>query len=697
MISVMLYRSIYILAAICLLPTLLMAQAKPATAKIAAIARYKDQKVELRWIPDNKTILRLGFTNSYTIQRKTANEDFRDIATIKALDSKSWEQLIATEKDTAVSNTLDIAREFLFAGSMADDKGLDLEKGTIALREQKAKEDMVYALFVLSVMKSGKTAEALGLAYTDASVTPGATYTYRVRLNASSPVYQTENGLVEIKAAAGLNELNTKISVYPGDKTLSFTWPANKRVNGYWVERSIGNATSYSLLNTVPFYHTASAEAGDTVNGSFGDDSLKNYTWYYYRFYGMTAFGDRVLLGEAKGMPRDLTPPPAPVVKQPTHTKPREVLVEWQLTAEVPDLKGFVVGRSTRDTGKFQVLHKELLSPKTKSFTDTTFSTSSNNYYTVYALDTAGNISASYAAYVALVDSVAPAAPSVLRAVIDSTGIVRITVKKGTEDDLKGYRLFKSNDKGHELSVIEEAFRNDKADTTALKLLFTDTIPLNSLTPNVYYKLKALDFNYNQSAFSAMIVLKRPDTIPPTAPVFTDVTVGEKKITLFFAGSESADLDQHILCRKSELSAAWTSLVVLPRNAQQYTDTSVQAGKTYYYSLRAKDSSGLFSAFINPVYGKPYPDDRLPVVTQLRTGLREKQVLLQWQYPKQEKTVVFVIYKKRKDAALVQYARVNTMEFTDTVVDNENTYAIKVLATDGSQSALSPLITQRKE
>lgn len=694
--STILYIIGLILVATGWLPVAAYTQGKADTAKIATISRYKDQRIELRWIPDNKTILRLGFANSYTVQRRTGNEAFRDMTTVTPLAAGSWDQLIAAEKDTAVLHTLETAREFLFAKSLADEKGLGLENGTAALREQKAKEDMVYALFVLSVMKSGRTAEALGLSYIDAAVTPGAVYTYRIRLNASSQVYQVQNGEAEMKAVAETNRILTEVSVYPGDSSLSFTWPANSRLNGYWVERSVGDTSRFIPLNTVPFYH-ASASGADVVNGSFDDDSLRNYTWYHYRFYGMNAFGERIRFAEVKGMPRDLTPPPAPIVKQPRHIKPREVLVEWQPAGNITELKGFIVARSDRDSGNFNMLHKILLPARTTSFTDTGFNTETDNYYTVYAIDTAGNISASYPAYVALIDSIPPGKPAVISATVDSLGIVRIVLAAGKEKDLKGYRLFKTNSADHELSVIEEVFRENKTDTQAVRSVFTDTIPLNSLTANVYYRVKALDFNYNQSPFSEMIVLARPDTIPPVDPVFTDILVNEKKIELFFAGSGSADLESHILYRKSDLSDAWDSLALIPRDVRQYSDTAVKSGRSYYYSLRAKDKGGLFSGFASPVHGKPYPDDRLPGVTGLRSGVQEKKIVLQWQYEKQEKEVVFMIYKKDRNAHLVQYARVNTTAFTDPKPDRENTYAIKVLSADGSQSPLSNLITQRNE
>jgi uncharacterized protein len=685
--------SFYILSAM-LLPMAVFAQAEGGKSRIATIARYTTQGVELRWMPDNKTILRLGFSNSYTIQRSENGQDrFSDIATVRALSREGWSSLIAAEKDAATRSDLETAMEFLFAGT-ASGQQLNLEAGIAELNEQKRKEDMIYALFVITAVRNGKVAEGLGLNYIDNTAKEGMTYQYRVKLNAVSPVYAIENGTVVIKAVIDPNKYRNEVFVYPGDKQLSFAWSANPELNGYFIERAAEGQTVFKPLNSIAIYDSRGDGFEGPVNGSFEDDSLLNYKWYSYRFYGTTSFGEKVLFAEVKGMPRDLTPPVAPVLKQPKHVKPREVQVGWDMTVAAPDLKGFIVARSDRDTGTFQVLHKTLLPAKSRSFTDTGFSTDGINYYVVYALDTAGNISASYPGYVALVDSTPPAVPEVLSALIDSLGVVTIRVQPGKEKDLKGYRIFKANSDEHELSAIQEAFKKDKADTAALRSVFTDTVTLGSLTPNIYYRIKALDYNYNQSAFSKMIIVRRPDTVPPITPVFTNVLTGEKKVTLHFAPSESIDVKEQIIYRKTDPNSEWAVLSMMSGKQAQFIDTTVTPGITYYYSLRARDESDLYSGFAYAVYGKPYKSP-LPPVTNLTGKLQDKKIVLQWEYPATAKEVFFIVYKKNKKGALEQVARVTAKTFTDVGAGKENVYAIKVLTADGEQSKLSAMITQR--
>jgi len=515
-------------------------------SKIATIARYTNEGIELRWIPDNKTILQLGFKNNYTIERSQSNSNqFEKITTVYVLSDAKWDSLITVESNIETQSNLELARDFLFADTDNEEKRINLDEGIAELKEQKCKEDMVYAVFVFTAIRDGKVANALGLSFIDKSVKTGETYIYRIKLEAKSSVYDIEDGEVTINASLNPDRYKNEVLVYPGDKQLSFAWASQKELSGYFVERATEEETEFKSLNSTPFYAAKSSEFDEPINGSFMDDSLTNYKWYKYRFYGMTAFGDKVMFAEVKGMPRDLTPPDAPLIKQLQHIKPKEVLVEWDIYGDLDDLRGFIVGRSDKDSGDFKILHNELLTKNKREFIDSTFIADGINYYIVHAVDTSGNISSSYPAYVALIDSIPPAKPIITSAIIDSLGVVTITLELGIERDLMGYKLFKANSPDHEFSVIEEAYKENKGDSNLVKVEFTDTVTLRSLTPKIFYRVKALDFNYNQSEFSEIIAVTRPDTIPPVSPVFSNVIVGEKQVELYFVTSSSEDVKEH--------------------------------------------------------------------------------------------------------------------------------------------------------
>lgn len=689
-------RSVFYMIFFCLgFSTMAAGQIDGVKSTISTIGRYKNNAIELRWIPDNKTILRLGLDSGFIIQRTDSGMNkYVTVATIKASDKSTWEQFIVTETDTTTRDNLELAMDFLFTDKKLQKTTASLTESMAMLNEQKAAEDMIYAVFVMTAIKESKVAKALGLGWVDSNVQSGKTYTYRIILKGKSPVYTIVNGMVNIKAAIEPHQYKNEVFVYAGDKELSFAWPDNSRLAGYYVERASEGENSFKPLNTTPFYTATNPGFEGPVNGSFKDDSLTNYKWYRYRFYGITAFGEKVLFAEVKGMPKDLTPPNAPSLTLPKHSKPNEVTLAWEVSGNISDLKGFIVGRSNRDSGDFKIIHTKLLPNKTRNYIDTGFSKEDKNYYVVYALDTAGNISGSYPAYVAITDSTPPAKPVVLSAVIDSLGVVVIKVNPGKEKDLKGYRLFKSNGIDHEFSVIDESFKTAYADTTSFKWVFTDTVGLNSLTPNIYYQVKALDFNYNQSVFSDKIKVKRPDTIPPITPVIFNVVVKERQIELYFSPSESSDVKEHIIYRKTDLTAKEWEPVAVVKSQKSFTDTSVQTGITYYYSIRAKDEGNLYSGYAGSVYGKPYDSGIRPAPSDISTRLSNKQIIISWQYSSLLKDAVFVIYKKNQKGEMVPYAKVKELSFTDKNVWKDNQYAIKVITSDGGQSKLSMVFSQ---
>jgi len=574
-----------------ILPVFVYGESDIAKSKIATVARYSAAGVELRWIPDNKTILRLGFDNSFTIERSDSGSNtFEKIAAVKAFSIAKWDSLIANEKNHESRTNLELAADFLFTDKKTEQKRISLDEGIAELNEQKSKEDMIYAIFVLTAIKDAKVAEALGLGFIDKTVQTGKTYSYRIKLNAKSSIYEIEDGTVNIKASLNPDIYKNEVFVYPGDKQLSFAWSSKPELAGYFVERAAEGETVFKPLNTTPFYASTGSGFDGPSNGSFMDDSLTNYKTYRYRFYGNTAFGEKVMFAEVKGMPRDLTPPDNPIIKQPKHVKAKEVLVDWDLYGDLSDLRGFIVGRSDRDTGNFTILHNTILSSQTRSYSDSTFNAEGINYYIVYAMDTVGNMSSSYPAYVALIDSTPPAKPHISSAIIDSLGVVTLTVKLGMEKDLKGYKLFKANSRDHEFSVIEEALKGDKADTNAIKVVFADTVTLRSLTPKIYYRVRALDFNYNQSEFSEIAEVTRPDTIPPVTPVFTNVVVMEKQVELYFVPSSSADVKEHTIYRKIDLKSDWEILRTSDSTLTTFVDTSVTTGVTYVLTPESQDN-----------------------------------------------------------------------------------------------------------
>ncbi|RPI06991.1 MAG: hypothetical protein EHM64_00920 [Ignavibacteriae bacterium] len=671
---------------------------------INLIGRYTEGKgVEIRFFPDKKSVLEVGFKEGFIIERmlfdtsiirKDPNKmTYAEIARIFPYSDTQWETALRSEKSLESKNELEIARDFLKNIDKGKGGAFNFEKGIAELKDQKSKEDFEYMIFTLTALKDAKAATALGLAYTDSTAIKGKTYFYRARPVGKSDVYTVISVDYRIVAENLKKGYDNPVYVKQGDTELFFAWIETPDLSGYFVERANPGETTFTQLNKAPIHNLEGSAAGGESRSGFNDKNLINYQVYTYRFFGYTLFGEKVQFAEVKAMPKDLTPPEQPFLPQPQNVKPNEVLVTWQMNpVPAPDLKGFFVARANKNEGDFKVLHQAMLPKEARTFTDTTFVRGQANYYVVQAMDTANNVSSSFPVSVTLIDSIPPGKPAFLSGTIDSLGVVTITVKKSKEKDLMGYRLFKANSPEHEFSVMVEGFVENDSLNQEIQTVFKDTVTLNSLTPFIYYKVKALDFNYNQSDFSDLLKVARPDTIAPVSPIFTSVVVKEKQVELFFVSSSSADVQEHILYRKTDLKSEWQILSMFSSLLSKFIDTNVTTGVTYYYSIRAKDFGGLYSHYASAVYGKPYDTGIRPPIENLNAKVEKKNIILTWNYPSSKVEPSFIVYKKDDNGNLTQYDITTEKSYTDKNAHKTNYYAIKAVMKDGGQSTLSEVV-----
>lgn len=666
------------------------------TSVINLVARYlpTDNAVELRFFPDKKSILYSGIKNGFIVERAEITSEIKVEADLKYVNigevfpftKSQWTDALSNA-NSEIKHNLNLAKDFFDNMDVKTGGNFNFNDGIKKMKEQKSKEDFEYLIFVMDAIKDKDVAQAIGLSFIDKSVQKDKNYLYRIKLIKDPKSDYKVVGLpFNIETSAAKKQEERKIYTVTGDKELSFFWEENDMISGALVERKNNLTGVYESLTKAPIFNLSE---GSNRNG-FKDENLTNYQWYEYRFYGYNPFGEKVLFGSAKAMPKDLTPPKAPLLLNAKNVKPDEVLIEWTVTAPIDsDLKGFLVARGETNKGSFQILHPNLLPKNTRSYVDKTFSKTKPNYYVIQAIDTSGNISSSTPAFVTIIDSIPPAKPKFISGKIDSLGVVTLNIELNKEPDLMGYRLYKSNSSEHEFSVIREGFDDNDTIQKPVQTIFKDTVTLNSLTPYIYYKIKALDFNYNQSEFSDILKVKRPDKIAPTIPVFKNVIVRQNEIELTFALSKSEDVVAQYLYRKLKIGDPWILLTKLDNKLTSYTDKNLKEGTEYFYSLRAKDDSNLFSEYAKPVYGKPFDNGVRPPVTDLSIKKDDNNILLSWGYKYINGNTYFVIYKVDQKGHLVQYKNTTNLLFKEPISKETSSYAIKVFTKDGGQSKIS--------
>jgi fibronectin type 3 domain-containing protein len=660
---------------------------------VKIMGRYvENQGIELRLFPQNKALLNAGLNSGFILERATGeSNNFEEIARINPWSQNQWNEALSMEDETSETySIIELAMDFLAASSEPMGGTFDFDQGVGDLKQQKSDEDFEYMVFMLTALREAVAAQGLALAFTDKDVVAGETYTYRASSINQPDIYRVVPEPHTIMASAGSIDYSHEVFHYEDDEEISFVWEDHNFLFGFDVERRAPGENTFTKLNDAPIFSLRHKKSDEPLRHGYNDKELENYVTYSYRFYGQNVFGERIMFAEVEAMPRDRTPPEQPRMTKLEHVAPREVLIEWEMnTPPASDLMAFIVARANSHDGEFTLIHPDPLPMETRSVTDTTFIEGQSNYYIIQAVDTAFNISTSLPSAVTLIDTIPPAISVWLSGEIDSLGVVRLEVERNTERDLMGYRLFRANDPEHEFSVIFEGFVDDDSLQHQIPTVFNDTVTLNSLTPRIYYKIVALDFNFNQSAYSETMVIERPDTIPPTTPVFKRVINRTNEIELHFALSESRDVENQQLFRNTSVEEPWVFYAELESDQTSFTDSDVEQGTTYYYSLQARDFSGNQSEFAHPVIGKAYDDGVRPKVENLIVEELDGMLTLSWDYMHDFEGALFAIYKTNANGSLVYHRRTSDMEFSERLPQQTISYAIKVFTADGGESLLS--------
>lgn len=679
------------------------AQADSSRASMALIARGYPDRVVLRFFPTRPSLLNKANITGYLVERAVYKPGiaveklaFTPIsgAPFKRWTDDLWEKgfKLLDKSDTVSTRIAGFAMSLSDTGVKAAGANI-LDGGLKSLKEERDNQETKFALALIAANRSALAAEGLALRITDKDVKPGVTYVYRVRINDAAE--NNKNGTAYIKVLCG--SFNSKylannkaVNVTEDDEKVRFTFPESKEYYAFTVERSDDDGVNYKKNTGVPALKlTPHGYKGKTDYG-YVDSNLVNYKKYYYKILVSTPFADDLLLAEFTAMPRDKTPPPSPFLKTATHIKPKQVELLWE-TGEAPDLKGFSIKRSNAIKGKYTLISKAILPKATRNYIDEGFDAAGENYYVVEAVDTAGNISSSFPAYVTLIDSIPPGMPVIASAKIDTAGKILIKIKPNTEKDFIGYQLLKANAPDHEFSVVTETYRDSLGRSTfALK----DSTTLNTLTKKIYYKVIAFDSHYNQSVSSKIIELKKRDTIPPVSPLITNFGVTDSTVVITFANSPSEDAVANILLRR-EVGKIKYDTVFISNNSlvTSFIDKKIIGGREYEYAMIAKDDGGLLSKTAKSIILKTQLNNRIPApVIQGLYNAQTKKISLTFLVDEKLKNrkLKIEIYKRAdKGAAWTAYKLIDFEKgkvFLDDTADGQQSAWYTVRLADERQN-----------
>ena len=664
--------------------------------RIRAITWNSGDSVVIRWAPTQPAAWRLMANAGYIIERATLhavdsvftlNPRFERLtpSPVKPLPLEAW-------PGVALRDSLygPIAAQCLYGKEFVTGFGDNINK----IMERYNEEQNRWAFALLSADLSPVVATALGLKFTDTSTRKRRGYVYRIFSLLDPAVFPSDTGYVYVNmpeidtvpAAPALQPLNLEHNVM-------LTWEGNPAFSGYFLERSADQGQSYQRLNRLPLLNQNESEAAFSTKKQIFLDSLpENYQTYWYRLAGVTPFGEKSAYSEpVTGFGRDLTPPYPPVITEVKFNPDLSFTLTWEKESLEADLKGYILEKAPSYDGPFKAIHQDILPPQTRNYEDRSADFFGENHYRLTALDTAGNISYSFKAYGVVEDSIPPAIPTNLQGEIDSSGVVTLHWPLGPEPDIIGYRVYFSNDP-------ERRFAN-LTGYPVQDTLFRDTVTLKTLTPKVYYKICAVDRNFNHSQFSEIIALTRLDTIAPDAPVWERALVTDTVVYLSWIPSSAKDAETQRLYQRPQGADQWTLIAQLPSNVKNYPIRQLPRKEFFEFTLDAVDRSKNASGLAYPVMVRVYDTGIRASITSLNAtyDTTKATVTLEWAYPPETTPDYFVIYRSNALGQMVSYksveGRKNTFQDSALLRKGQYQYAVKAKFRDGGESPMSSKAT----
>jgi len=669
----------------------LMSQSEQDTLfndKYSVMVKTKSEvdKIILRWAPKDYNWFTFANEFGYIIEKASFDKDPRlfydeipeeDFETrpIKGMPLMPWtveefKSNIKSEKDVHLGVAMEILHGEMSVKGSAE-RGNNLSN---AIMEQENR----YAFALTAADLNREAALSLALRFEDTEVEKGKFYHYRIYVNYADAEFKSDTSefIIQFDAMEAPKPKVENCFLEPFDKEVLISWTFSNRAHftAYDIERSLDKKT-WKILNDKP-YISSIPEGVESFVYTYVDDSLKNFQTYYYRLIGYTPFGDKGAYSEIlETAPKDLTPP-SPAFEIKAVDTSGVVLISWDAAPYEPDFDGFYIGRSNSADGPFEKISPKL--PKEeRGFIDLSPMVLDENYYVIISADIYGNESQSFSALGYIIDSTPPEQPTWVSGSIDSTGLVRLEWNRGPEADIIGYRVYWANDTLSEFSQLKGEVHSHT--------VFLDSVNVKTLNKFTYYKITAVDHRYNHSEYSEILTIKKPDLVPPAAPVFYDYKVSGDNVQFSWYVSSSDDVEKQVI-EKSLDGIEWKVLSTIKNNVlNTFKDSTLVSNKEYNYRIAAIDDAGnvtlskLLSISTNSS-GKAQGD------IILTTKIVDNRAELSWST--KLKPMKFVLTKINDNVNKRVAVLTDTQKtFTDFNYAEGDVYFIKAIMSDGAETA----------
>ena len=502
--------------------------------------------------------------------------------------------------------------------------------------------------YQIGTVKSGST-----LTYTDTVKSNNKTYTYKVQ------AYNTNNGRQGVGAYSSTKSAKTlakaKITgiTSSDEEVLKISWNKVSGAKGYIISRSTKKDSGYSEIDTV---------SGEKTT-SYTDDTVKAGKTYYYKVEAYNVNSGTKGYGGASDAVAGKTAKRTKITSI-VSTNEKTLTIKWN---KITGAYGYRIKRSTDEDGTYKVV-KTIKSGNTTSYKDTSVKAGKTYYYTVETMVKTGD-NICYSGDSASMEGRTAKKAKIKYAV--SNGSNQIEVNWGAVSGAYGYRIKRSTSKNGTYKVVATLKGKNNTTYQDKKLKTAKTY---------YYKIETINKVNGKKGYSGNSAAVSAKTLKTTSITAVKAT-GSTSVRLEWKAVDGASGYQ--IYRSTSKDSGYKKVgQVKGKNTKKYEDKTLEAGKTYYYQVRAYKSNSAKNGVASFSKAQKAWTIKQVVFSQI-TSDSKNQVTLGWK--KVSKAQGYDIYRSDESNSgfekIASISSGSTLTYTDKGVKSGNTYYYKIAAT----------------
>jgi hypothetical protein len=655
------------------------------TDTLLVYTKYTNEGVMIKIAPQLAQTWLLGAENGYEITRAESGTDNEPVL----ITRKPLKPFTAAEyEEMENGDSVKAYQQLAIFDNMAKNKSKMSMYDRVLFSTKLQNDYGFYYMLVTRIREIGKTS---GLEFIDKTAEKDRSYIYSVKIKGD-----------KVESRQGYSFINTveeqmvlpELVCIEGDKSVEFNWEhkgGTDPVLCYYIEKSEDGKTFHRISSAPVYYQPENKyRPEEEVNNPkiiSRNDSLKeNYKPYYYRLVGVDIWAEEHTSEDVvKVVGVDKTPPPAvTTISSRDSIEEKSLIFSWEYNAP-SDFAGFKLLVSNKLSSGYHLADSNLFPASTGEYTLKNFDKNQPVYFRILTLDTAGNYSVSEPEFAMLPDLFPPSVPTGFTAAVDTNGVLTLRWNANPENDIKGYHVLGCNSaRGRYISATGLSVKDT---------FYIDTLNTNSLTKYKYFRLEALDYNFNTSEQTEPVTVSLPDRIAPLSPVILKVKSGKNGVRINWIPSGSEDVKQQQILRRKAGDDQWKIIGNTAPADTVFVDNLTETG-TYDYAMRAIDSAGNKGVFSPEFTVEVKPQKPQILITGFKAKKKNGAAVLTWSSegatPK-----FYLVYREDNNKNIRIIASVRNSGYTDNQVSKGNSYRYYIVAQDDKGKLYTPSKIER--